>query len=799
MAKTRNPIDGILTPENLEPQEIELDLDAEESGAKTTIVDGLTVIENPDGTVEVGEATEQELVTVDPNDHNANLAEVIPESTLNTIGRELLDGLAADEESRKAHMQTCLRGIDLLGLSIEDRTYPFKGACGVHDSKLMDAVVRAQAQLAGELLPAEGPVKNTVYGDTNDALDQRATRATSWFNYYLVDVFEDYYEDTDQMLFWLTLVGSTFKKVYMEPLKNMPVSYFILPDQFVVNFATSSLASTARMCHLIKMTEREIKQYQIKGIFRDIDLPPPDEEAADSDERKAVNYHIGLDSTQKILGDDRYTIAEFHVDYDMPGFEHKDENDKITGLPLPWIVSVDRNSGQVMQVKRNWKEGDPDHNKCEFFIHYKLLPGLGFYGMGYAHVLGSRTDARTKILRQYVDSGTFANFPAGIRVKGMRIENPNIPMAPGEWKEVDTAGLPIQQAAMPMPYKEPGDSTFKAYQDIGQGMDRIIGSVDLAIGEGRQDAPVGTTVAMLEAALKPQSGSMKRLHKSFKKEYKLIKALFKDNLVQTFAFHYLGKNIQVQPEDFGDEVAIIPVSDPNIASDAQRMLKAESIMRTAQSLAPGLPPWQREAAKHMFVKFGVDNPDKFLPPLPQDAQPLDPLTENMNALNSMPLRAGPMQDDWAHIQVHQLAMDAPGMAAHISEHIANKMRKDIENIIGISLPVGQPLPPDIENEIARQVAKAAEELQKTMQPGEDGQIDPMHVALKEIQAKIFETMSKERIAQMKSQVELTKARIKSDDAAGSRANTLRIAKMKAIAQFQTDDSTAGQSIPPEMR
>lgn len=800
MAKHRNPIDAELAPENLEPQEFDIEIEDDGPGIIKSIVDDLLVEEHPDGTVEFSDAPAGGEEALDPDgdlEHDANLAEYIGSSELNRLGYDLLDGLALDEESRQQYMQTCLKGIDLLGLNIEDRTYPFKGACGVHDSKMMDAVIRSQAMLTGELLPAEGPVKTTIYGASTEALENMATRNSTWFNYYLTEVFEDYSEDTDQMLFWLSLVGSTFKKVYMDPLKNMPVSYFMLPDQFVVNFATSSLASCPRMTHLNKMTKRELKMYQLKKLFRDISLPEPDENAVDSEERKQINFILGLDGEKKLIGDDRYTIAEFHVDWDMPNYGHRNDKGLTTDLPLPWIVSVDRNSGEVLRVRRNWKAMDPEYNKKEFFVHYKFLPGLGFYGMGYAHVLGSRTDARTKIIRQYVDSGTFANFSAGLRVKGMRIENNNLPLQPGEWREIDTAGLPIQQAAMQMPYREPGDSTFRAYQDIGEGVDRISGSVDMAIGEGRQDAPVGTTIAMLEAALKPQSGTMKRLHKSFRKEFKLIKEQFKDHLAETFAFKFQGKNLEIQPGDFTDEVGIVPVSDPNIASDAQRMLKAETVMRTAQSLAPGLPPWQRAAARDMFRKFGVEDPDKFLPPLPQDAQPADPLTENMNALNSLPLKAGYTQDDMAHIMTHQLAMDAPGMAAHISEHIANKMRKDIENLLGHQLPVGQQLPPEIENEIARAVAQAAQQIKEKQQGGPDGQgIDPMQVALQEIQAKVMDSMTKERIAQIKAQTDLTKARLKSDDSAAERANRLRISKMNNVTKFMTDDSTEDRPLPP---
>lgn len=770
-------------------------LDGDESPLDEAIDE---IVHLEDGSVEIN--TGPAVIIKEEMQFDSNLVEYLSDSELADISSKLPELVDEDEKSREGWEATCLKGIEYLGLRVEDRSFPFQGACGVYDPMLLDAVIRTQAQLRGEMLPAAGPVKTEVIGDPTQDIEDRADRVKEFMNLYLTQLAPEYYEDTDQMLLWLCVVGSTFRKVYQDRIAQRPKADFILFDQLIVNYAAKDLNS-ARATHVVPTTKRDLMLKQLAGEFIDTDLLPSDGLTETSEIRRSLDNIIGVEQMSGTMADDqRYYLMESHADWSF------DQTDPFTGareqfgqnfddLPLPYRITYDKASKKILSVYRNWKPGDPVCAKRQWFVHHKFLPGLGFYGLGYAHILGGYADGRTKIMRQYVDSGTFANFPAGIRVKGMRIESNDVNFAPGEWKEVDTGGLPANQAMFPLPYKEPSDGLIKAYELLGAGAEKLAGTSEIAVGEGRQDAPVGTTMALMEAAGKVQSGTMKRLHVSFRREFSMLKELFYEYLPPNapYPFNVKGGRKFIMKEDFSDKVNVLPVSDPNITNSAQKTLRSETIMRIAQTITPDMPQYQRNAVKLLFANMNVENPDAYLPPPPQEALPLDPLTENQNALMGLPLKAAAYQDHLAHIEAHQQFIEMPAVAAHIQEHVALQYRQMIESKLGGSLPVVQgKMPPEIENEIARMTAEATKQLKLEGPNGEPAPqpIDPMAVALEEVKVKREKVQVDAEIKQKEIDAGLLKAQLESENEAANRANRLKIARMKTAAQIATDNSTA---------
>jgi hypothetical protein len=686
-------------------------------------VDDAVITESDDGGVEVaiGDGVsdiERDMVAAS---HDGNLALVVSESESMKIANELIDAVEMDIKSREEWEQAYLKGMDLLGVRMEDRVYPFKGACGVSDPLLSEALIRFQASARSELLPATGPVKTQVVGDESEEKLAQADRVKSWMNYYLTEGAPEWYDDFDQMLWWIGLAGSTFKKTYQDPILRRPVSPFIMPDDFVVSYTTTSLATCPRATHIQWTSKREMALLKMSGYYRDVSLVEPDEKQDMSTIQQQIDAQQGL-TAELADGDDRYKVYECHVDYDLEGFEHKDDKGKKTGFPLPYVISIEVQSRKVLSIRRNWNEGDKNYRKREYFTHYKFLPGPGFYGYGMSHVLGNSARAR-----QLVDAGTLSNFPGGLRVKGMRIEDNNLAVGPTEFREIDTGGLPIQNAVMPLPYKEPSATLFQMRESIRQGADRLAGTMEIAVGDGRQDAPVGTTVALLEAATKIQSGVMKRLYLAMKREFRLIAKLFGKHLpAAPYPYAVPGASTAIMKQDFNHLVDVIPVADPNVTSSSQRMLKAEALLRMAQS-NPQLHDL-REAYRRMYMEMGVTNIDKLMP-VPQEAVPLDPLSEERNLLAGKPVKAGQEQNHQAHIASHvafkrTLMAQAVGMAdaaptnlqgtmqaldAHITEHMAMMYRQQIQQQLpGPLPPEGQPLPPQIEFMLSGAIAKASQ-------------------------------------------------------------------------------------------
>lgn len=751
------------TPE--EGVDIEIDDDEGE------LVDGALVVENEDGSVDIDFDPElADALAVE--DHNANLAEYMSDMDLAGLSQQLMSGVEEDKESRSEWETTMTRGIELLGLKIEDRSTPFQGACGVFDPLMAEAVIRWQAIARGELMPAAGPVKTQVVGVPNPALDDQASRVKEWMNLYLTELAPEYYEEFDQMLMWLPLVGSTFKKVYQDPVLARPVARFVTPQNFIVSYGTSDLRTSPRYAHIVPLTKKMLRQAQVSGQYRDIDLGEP-EKMGDTDGLQAE-----VDETQGIQpgseGTEDYRIYEIYADLDLKGFENED------GIPLPYIVSIDAYTKKVLAVRRNWKEGSETYEKRAYFVHYKFMPGLGFYGLGYAHILGNSAKTATSIRRQLIDAGTLNNFPGGLRVKGMRIEDNNLGIGPTEFREIDTGGLPIQNAIMPMPYKEPSQVSLELLKETYEGARNLANTAEIAVGDGRQDAPVGTTVALMEAATRVQSATLKRAHKSLGEELKLIADLFGEHLPDApYPFPVRGGMKAIMRQDFASNVDVIPVSDPNISSSAQRMMRAEALLRFATQA-----PDQHDlsvAFRQMYREMGIDDQviEAILPNKQKQAVPLDPLTENQNAIMGMPLKAGEYQDHDAHIAAHApIAGENQNLQAHINEHLALKLRMQVQEVLGMPLPPpGQPMPPEIENQLAIAVAQAMQQLAPLYKPQpQQPPVDPL------VQVEAMKVEEKAASDKRDADVKMAVAKLKYQSDAEDRQSKEKIEGLKIAAE-----------------
>jgi len=714
--------------------------------------EGASFTPEEDGGETIDFAPEEE--STEPVAHDDNLAEHMEDSDLQAIANDIIDYVKEDRDTRSDWESMLSQGLTYLGLKIEDRSIPFKGSAGVFDPILLEAVIRWHATASAELMPASGPVKTQIIGQPSREMEEKASRVKEFMNYYLMEGAPEWVEQNDQMLFWLPLVGCTFKKTYQDPILNRVVSPFILPQDFVVSFSTTDLDTCPRATHIISMSPKDMKMRQLSGFYRDVELKDPTYEAEDPsslDEKSTQTQGL----TKPTESDEApFEVYECHLDLDLKGFEHKDDNGEEgeaepteTGLPLPYIVTIETGSKQVLSIRRNWKEEDQTYAKIQYFTHFKFVPGLGFYGIGYAHILGNTAKGATSLQRQMIDAATLEMFPGGLKVKGMRGDDNNVMIGPCEFRELDTGGMPIQQAIMTMPYKGPSPVSMELWRATRENGERLGGMTEVAVGEGRQDAPVGTTVALLEAANRAQSATLKAAHRAYRREFKLIAALFGQFLPDTpYPWPVAGGPNSIMRTDFSDHINVIPVSDPNITSSAQRMMRAEALLRFATQ-APDLHD-QYQAFRQMYEEMGVDTKriDALLPPK-ADAQPLDPLTENQNLLNGKPVKVGPYQDHDAHISAHTSLMnqkpDLVTVPAHIAEHEAAKMRVQVEQILGQSLPpAGQQLPPEVENQIAVLVAKAMQQIAQS-QGGEDptpGQIamEQIKVEAAKVQAKLQE-------------------------------------------------------------
>lgn len=677
-------------------------------------------------------AGEEQMVEVQAEqyDHNANLAEVLDDSILGELSSDLMGKVEDDLSSREDWEQSIAKGLTLLGINYEERTEPFMGASGVTHPLLAEAVTQFQAQAYKEMLPPGGPVKTQILGVQTQQVEDQAQRVKDFMNYQITEVMEEFDQDTDQMLFYLPITGSTFKKVYFDPTKQRAVSKFVPAEDLIVPYAASDLRTAERYTHVVRMTENEIRKMQINGLYKDVNISPMEEDESDSTIRGKADEIQGLRTG---YSDDMYTIYEVHVDLDLEGFEDMDEMGDPTGVKLPYIITMDEGSGKVLSVVRNYRESDPMRRKRMYFVHYKFLPGFGFYGFGLLHMIGGLSRAATSILRQLIDAGTLSNLPGGFKARGVRIRNDDEPVNPGEFRDLDAPGGDIRNAIIPLPYKEPSATLGQLLGVVVDSGRRFAQVADAKIADVNAQAPVGTTVALIEQGSKVISSIHKRLHYAQKNEFRMLAEIFSDNPVP---YPYaIGANVDpnIMIQDFDGRIDILPVSDPSIFSMAQRMSLAQTQLQLAQA-APQMHNLY-EAYRRMYDALDVKNIDAILP-VPQPPAAKDPATENSDSLKGMPSLAFQEQDHRAHIRVHAALLQSPAimtnpqaqllLQAHIQEHVSMFARDIVEEVFSTSAQEaqmrGEPIPQIdqvvLDAMIAQQIAETLEQLAPMLQSGQ---------------------------------------------------------------------------------
>jgi hypothetical protein len=670
-------VDSGIRPEDMAADEMSVDVSVPQP---EDFAGGAEVIDDGQGGAIVQSLAEliaAEEAAIEQPEHNANLAEYLDDGYLGEISSDLRASYEDDLDSRSEWEETYTKGLDQLGVKYQERTQPFEGASGVTHPLISESVTQFQAQAYKEMLPAGGPVQTQVLGLQDAAREEQAARVKDFMNYQITEVMEEFDPDMDQLLFYLPLSGSCFKKVYFDEAKQRAVSKFVPAQDLVVSYAASDLQTAARVTHVLRMDANEVRKMQIAGFYRDVELSKYDE---DEDEvRQKVDE---IQGTSRSYTDEVYTILEMHVDLDLEGFEDMSPDGEPTGIALPYIVTIDEGSGQILAIRRNFEENADLARKQQYFVHYKFMPGLGFYGFGLIHMIGGLGRAATSILRQLIDAGTLANLPAGFKARGVRVRNDDEPLQPGEWRDIDAPGGNIRDSIIPLPYKEPSGTLAQLLGSLVDNGRRFVALADQQTSNMNQEAPVGTTVALLERGMKVMSAIHKRLHYAQKNEFRILARIFRDNLPQEYPYDVAGGDRTVMAADFDGRVDVVPVSDPNIFSMAQRVTLAQTQLQLAQS-NPAVHNLHA-AFRRMYQALEVQNIDEILPPPPQP-QPLDPLIENARALTGELLMAFDGQDHDAHIELHVMFMKTPivmtspqvmgTLMGHVQEHISKKARE----------------------------------------------------------------------------------------------------------------------------
>ena len=671
-------------------------------------------VTDDDGSVAIVLDSEMQEDMIGP-DHSSNLAEYLQEGELEAMASDLIEAFNSDRTSRKDWASSYVKGLDLLGLKIEERDQPWPGACGVFHPVLTESVVRFQAQAITEIFPASGPVRTQVVGKYSDEKSNQAQRVEEEMNYLTTEVMTEYRDEFEQLLFKLPLAGSAFKKVYYDPMLERPVAMFVPAEDFVISYGASDLPTCERYTHVMKKTPNEVLKLMVSGFYRDIDLPDPSPEQSDIEEKYD---EIDGESGFAMDSDDRFTILEMHVDIDLPEpFSDPD------GIARPHVITIDKSSRSVLSVRRNYYENDEKKRKRLHFVHYPYLPGLGFYGIGLIHLIGGLTKSATSILRQLVDAGTLANLPAGLKARGLRIKGDDSPLMPGEFRDVDIPGGAIRDNIYPLPYKEPSSVLYQLLGNIVEEGRRIGSVADVDISSANANAPVGTTLALLERSMKVMSGVQARLHAALRKELRILAKVVHDFMPEAYDYEIEGSHNRVK--DFDGRVDVFPVSDPNASTMSQRVIQYQAALQLAQQ-APQIYDLGR-LHRQMLEVLGIKEADKIVK-LEGDIEPTDPVTENMKILQQEGVKAFAYQDHEAHIAVHMAMLQDPkikelvgqspfasviqkSMIEHITEHVAFAYRKGIEIQLGAPLPdPDKPLPEDVEFNLSSTVAKAAQKL-----------------------------------------------------------------------------------------
>ena len=749
-------------------------------------------LEPIDGEMELEEENEGTA-----NDFDANLAEFMDDSTLGRLGEDLIGEFDKDIGDRKDWMQTYVDGLKLLGLKYEDRTEPWQGACGVFHPMLTESVVRFQSESMMETFPAQGPVKTQIVGAIDLLREEAAARVRDDMNYQLTEVMTEYRSEHEKMLWSLPLAGSAFKKVYYDPSKGRQVATFIPAEDIVVPYGASNIEDAERVTHVMRKTENELKKLQHAGFYRDIDLGEPVVELDDIEKQKAEEN--GMTATQ----DDRYRVLEMHVMLDLEGFEDTDDDGEETGIGLPYVVTIEKGTRKILAIRRNWYEEDALKLKRQHFVHYQYIPGFGFYGYGLIHLIGGYAKSATMLIRQLVDAGTLSNLPGGLKSRGLRIKGDDTPIQPGEFRDVDVPSGSIRDNILPLPYKEPSQVLFTLFNQIVSEGRAFASSGDMNVSDMSAQAPVGTTLALLERTLKVMSAVQARLHYAMRQEFKLLKIIIADYTPDDYNYEPENAGRSAKKTDY-DMVDVIPVSDPNAATMAQKVVQYQAVLQLAQT-APqlyDLPLLHRQ----MIEVLGVKNAAKLVP-VEDDAVPTDPVQENQNLLTGKPVKAFMEQNHQAHLGVHMAAMQDPkimqivgqnpqaqmiqaAMMAHINEHVAFEYRRQIEETMGMVLPSEEKqkhLTPEQADQIAMMAAQASQQLLQKNQAEAQQQAAQQQMQDPVVQMQMQELQLKQQELALKAQKQQVDAAAKADQL---RIEEERIAAQKEIAAMQVAATSA---------
>lgn len=688
----------------------------------------------------------------------ANLAELMEDDVLARICSELVGHYLSDKTSRRDWEESYIKGLNQLGLKIEDRTSPWDGACGVTHPILSEAVVRFQSQAIGEIFPSGGPVRTKIVGKMTDEKTKQSHRIENYMNYLVTEVMTEYRPETEKLLFSLPLAGSAFRKVYWDPNMERPCAMFVPSEDLVVSYGASSLETCERLTHRMRRNRNDVRKMQVDGFYRDVELGDPTPDSSEIQEK--YDDLTGEHDTYEFDG--RYLLLEMHVDMDLEGFEDEKDGEE-TGIALPYVVTIELGSRKVLSIRRNWVEGDPRKLRRDHFVHYEYVPGLGFYGFGLIHMIGGLAKSATSLLRQLVDAGTLSNLPGGLKARGLRIRGDDTPISPGEFRDVDVPSGAIRDNITFLPYKEPSGVLYQLLGNIVEEGRRFASLTDLQISDMNQQAPVGTTLALLERSMKVMAAVQARLHASMKREFQILAEIVRDNAPHDYPYDLSGDE-QMRVEDFDDRIDVIPVSDPNSATMAQRIMQYQAALQLAGTSPEmyDMPQLHRQ----MLEVLGINDPDKIIP-LKDEIPPRDPAAENMDLLNGKPVKAFLWQDQEAHITAHmaaaqdpkiqELVMQSPtagtiqaSLAAHVTEHVAFQYRKEIQKQLGVELPNPEdPLPEDVEYQLSRLVAEAAERVlqgnqaeQSQKQAQEQAEDPIIQMRQKELEIREQETQAK---------------------------------------------------------
>ena len=734
---------------------------------------------------------------MEDDEFNANLAEEMDDELLQNLASDLLEDYEGDLSARRDWLDTYVDGLDLLGLKLEDRSEPWEGACNVYHPLMTETLVKFQAETMTETFPAAGPVKTQIIGKSTKEKEEAAERVKEDMNYQLTNVMTEYRPEHERMLWGLGLAGNAFKKVYFDPSLERQVSMYIPAEDLVVPYGASDLESAERITHVMRKTGNELRKLQVAGFYRDVDLGEPSHDLEEVE--KKIAEKMGFNATT----DNRFKVLEMHVDLDLEGYEDEQDGEQ-TGIALPYVVTIERSTQEILSIRRNWNPDDDTKQKRHHFVHYGYVPGFGFYCFGLIHLIGAFAKSGTMILRQLVDAGTLANLPGGFKTRGLRIKGDETPIGPAEFRDVDVPSGTIRDNILPLPYKEPSQVLNQLMNQIVEEGRRFASAADLKVSDMSANAPVGTTLAILERTLKVMSAVQARIHYAMKQEFKLLKGIIRDYTDEEYNYEPSEGDRYAKKSDY-DKVTVIPVSDPNAATMSQKVVQYQAVMQLAQA-NPDIYDMV-ELNRQMLDILGVKNADKLIPNK-DDMKPADPVSENMNVINLKPVKAFAYQDHQAHIDVHLAFADDPkvrqlvgqspkanevqaALDAHVAEHLAFLYRKQLEEQLGVPLPKpNEVLPEDAELEVSRLASRAAQQLlqknqtevaqQQAAQQAQDPltQIQQRELQIKEqeAQAKAQKMMADTQLEQAK--LELERLRIDSQE---------RIAGAKLGAEAVTQD------------